>query len=185
LREKNIRAIVAGEASSMAETWLRYDRMVEDALRSVVRKALIEAAQRGLPGEHHFYITFHTERPGVGIADWLRQQYPQEMTIILQHQFWDLTVDEERFAVTLSFGGRHERLTVPLEAVARFADPSVKFGLQFEAAEDEVEVEGKPRATVTAKPERPREVPALLTSEAGAESPKSGEVVALDSFRKK
>ncbi len=101
----------------MAETWLRYDRMVEDALRSVVRKALIEAAQRGLPGEHHFYITFHTERPGVGIADWLRQQYPQEMTIILQHQFWDLTVEEERFAVTLSFGGRHERLTVPLEAV--------------------------------------------------------------------
>jgi uncharacterized protein len=169
----------------MAETWLRYDRMVEDALRSVVRKALIEAAQRGLPGEHHFYITFHTERPGVGIADWLRQQYPQEMTIILQHQFWDLMVEEERFAVTLSFGGRHERLTVPLEAVTRFADPSVKFGLQFEAAEDEDEAEGKPRATVTPKPEKQREVPALLTSEAGSESPKSGEVVALDSFRKK
>ncbi len=169
----------------MAETWLRYDRMVEDALRSVVRKALSEAGQRGLPGDHHFYITFHTERPGVGIADWLRQQYPQEMTIILQHQFWDLMVDEERFAVTLSFGGRHERLTVPLEAVTRFADPSVKFGLQFEATEDEDEAEGKPRATVTAKPERPREVPALLTSEAASESPKSGEVVALDSFRKK
>ena len=155
----------------MAETWLRYDRMVEDALRSVVRKALIEAAQRGLPGEHHFYITFHTERPGVGIADWLRQQYPQEMTIILQHQFWDLTVEEERFAVTLSFGGRHERLTVPLEAVTRFADPSVKFGLQFEGTD--------------AKPEKPAAAPALLTSDVGSESPKSGEVVALDSFRKK
>jgi len=170
----------------MAETWLRYDRMVEDALRSVVRKALIEAAQRGLPGEHHFYITFHTERPGVGIADWLRQQYPQEMTIILQHQFWDLTVDEERFAVTLSFGGRHERLTVPLEAVARFADPSVKFGLQFEAADDEDgAAERKPRDTVTAKPEKQAEAPALLTSDTGSDSPKSGEVVALDSFRKK
>ncbi|HEY8015007.1 MAG TPA: ClpXP protease specificity-enhancing factor SspB, partial [Dongiaceae bacterium] len=151
----------------MAETWLRYDRMVEDALRSVVRKALIEAAQRGLPGEHHFYITFHTERPGVGIADWLRQQYPQEMTIILQHQFWDLTVEEERFAVTLSFGGRHERLTVPLEAVTRFADPSVKFGLQFEGTDDEDGVaDGKPRATVTAKPEKPAAAPALLTSDA-------------------
>jgi hypothetical protein len=158
--------------------------MVEDALRSVVRKALIEAAQRGLPGEHHFYITFHTERPGVGIADWLRQQYPQEMTIILQHQFWDLTVEEERFAVTLSFGGRHERLTVPLEAVTRFADPSVKFGLQFEGTDEEEEADGKPRATVTAKPEKPA-APALLTSEVGGESPKSGEVVALDSFRKK
>ena len=172
----------------MAESWLRYDRMVEHALRSVVRKALAEAAQRGLPGEHHFYITFHTDRPGVGIADWLRQQYPQEMTIILQHQFWDLTVEEERFAVTLSFGGRHERLTVPLESVTRFADPSVKFGLQFEAAEEEAEV--KPSATAAASPKASKQADApaptpTARSPASSDSPKGADVVALDSFRKK
>ena len=172
----------------MAESWLRYDRMVEHALRSVVRKALAEAAQRGLPGEHHFYITFHTDRAGVGIADWLRQQYPQEMTIILQHQFWDLTVEEERFAVTLSFGGRHERLTIPFESVTRFADPSVKFGLQFEAAEEEAEV--KPSATPTSSPktskqsDAPAPAPAARST-ASSESPKGADVVALDSFRKK
>ena len=172
----------------MAESWLRYDRMVEHALRSVVRKALAEAAQRGLPGEHHFYITFHTDRAGVGIADWLRQQYPQEMTIILQHQFWDLTVEEERFAVTLSFGGRHERLTIPFESVTRFADPSVKFGLQFEAAEEEAEV--KPSATPASSPKASKQpdAPAPTSasrSTASSESPKGADVVALDSFRKK
>ena len=164
----------------MAESWLRYDRMVEHALRGVVRKALAEAALRGLPGEHHFYVTFHTERSGVGIADWLRQQYPQEMTIILQHQFWDLTVEEERFAVTLSFGGRHERLTIPFEAVSRFADPSVKFGLQFEAT-DETPAKTPappPAATKPAKqePSAPAPVP---------DATKGAEVVTLDSFRKK
>jgi len=160
--------------------------MVEHALRSVVRKALAEAAQRGLPGEHHFYITFHTDRAGVGIADWLRQQYPQEMTIILQHQFWDLTVEEERFAVTLSFGGRHERLTVPLDSVTRFADPSVKFGLQFEAAEEEAEAKPAAAAPV-AKASKQTEAPAAPSSNAAAsgESSKSAEVVTLDSFRKK
>ena len=172
----------------MAESWLRYDRMVEHALRSVVRKALAEAAQRGLPGEHHFYITFHTDRAGVGIADWLRQQYPQEMTIILQHQFWDLTVEEERFAVTLSFGGRHERLTIPFESVTRFADPSVKFGLQFEAAEEEAEV--KPSATAAASPKASKQADApaptpAARSPASSDSPKGADVVALDSFRKK
>ena len=172
----------------MAESWLRYDRMVEHALRSVVRKALAEAAQRGLPGEHQFYITFHTDRPGVGIADWLRQQYPQEMTIILQHQFWDLTVEEERFAVTLSFGGRHERLTIPFESVTRFADPSVKFGLQFEAAEEEAEV--KPSATPASSPKASKQADApaptpAARSPASSDSPKGADVVALDSFRKK
>jgi uncharacterized protein len=172
----------------MAESWLRYDRMVEHALRTVVRKALDEAAQRGLPGEHHFYITFHTDRAGVGIADWLRQQYPQEMTIILQHQFWDLTVEEERFAVTLSFGGRHERLTVPLDSVTRFADPSVKFGLQFEAAEEESQAKPStaspaPGAKASKAPEAPAPTPA--SAAASDDSSKSAEVVTLDSFRKK
>ena len=163
----------------MAESWLRYDRMVEQALRGVVRKALSEAGQRGLPGDHHFYITFHTDRPGVGIADWLHQQYPQEMTIILQHQFWDLVVEEERFAITLSFGGRHERLTIPFSALTAFADPSVKFGLQFEANEDELQVK-TPAVKATKQSD-----PAVLPAPNAENAPKGADVVALDAFRKK
>jgi len=165
----------------MADNWLRYDRMVEQALRGVLRKALMEAAQKGLPGDHHFYITFHTDRAGVGIADWLRQQYPQEMTIILQHQFWDLTVDEDRFAVTLSFGGRHERLAIPLSAVTAFADPSVKFGLQFETNEEDQPA--KAPAAAPASLPLPAEPPAETAAE--AEARKGADVVALDSFRKR
>jgi hypothetical protein len=163
----------------MAESWLRYDRMVEQALRGVVRKALSEAGQRGLPGDHHFYITFHTDRPGVGIADWLHQQYPQEMTIILQHQFWDLVVEEERFAITLSFGGRHERLTIPFSALTAFADPSVKFGLQFEANEDELQAK-TPAAKATKQSD-----PAVLPAPTAEDERKGADVVALDAFRKK
>jgi uncharacterized protein len=163
----------------MAESWLRYDRMVEQALRGVVRKALSEAGQRGLPGDHHFYITFHTDRPGVGIADWLHQQYPQEMTIILQHQFWDLVVEEDRFAITLSFGGRHERLTIPFSALTAFADPSVKFGLQFEANEDELQTQ-MPAGKATKR----NDVPATPAA-SGEDARKGADVVALDAFRKK
>jgi hypothetical protein len=153
--------------------------MVEQALRGVVRKALSEAGQRGLPGDHHFYITFHTDRPGVGIADWLHQQYPQEMTIILQHQFWDLVVEDERFAITLSFGGRHERLTIPFSALSAFADPSVKFGLQFEANEDELQAK-----TPAAKATKQNEPPAMPAASA-EDARKGADVVALDAFRKK
>ena len=162
----------------MAENWLRYDRMVEQALRGVVRRALAEAEKRGLPGDHHFYVTFHTGRSGVGLADWLRQQYPQEMTIVLQNQFWDLAVEESRFSVTLSFGGRHERLVIPFEAISAFADPSVKFGLQLEASEEDA-------AKPAAEPQK-GEVPALAAAASAApEPPKTAEVVALDAFRKK
>jgi hypothetical protein len=164
----------------MAESWLRYDRMVEQALRGVVRKALSEAGQRGLPGDHHFYVTFHTDRPGVGIADWLRQQYPQEMTIILQHQFWDLLVEEERFSITLSFGGRHERLTIPFSALTAFADPSVKFGLQFEANEEEMQA--KPPAV---KATKQIDAPAATAAPDSSAERKGADVVALDAFRKK
>jgi len=168
----------------MADNWLRYDSMVEQALRGVVRKALAEATQRGLPGDHHFYVTFHTDRAGVSMADWLRQQYPQEMTIVLQHQFWDLKVDDERFAVTLSFGGRHERLTVPLSAVTAFADPSVKFGLQFESGDEESKK--RPQAGASAVKSGPQAAtpPAAKSSE-NEDSTKGADVVTLDSFRKK
>src|SRR5262249_18033010 len=145
--------------------------------------ALAEAAQRGLPGDHHFYVTFHTDQSGVGMADWLRQQYPQEMTIVLQHQFWDLKVDDERFAVTLSFGGRHERLNVPLSAVTAFADPSVKFGLQFEAGDEESRKSPGKGGSATAKPGAQIAAPAQSSED--ADSPKGADVVTLDSFRKK
>jgi len=146
---------------------LRYDKMVEAALRGVVREALARAAANGLPGAHHFYITFRTHFPGLRLPDDLARQYPDEMTIVLEHQFWELEVSEQSFSVTLSFQNRPERLTIPFEAITAFADPAVKFGLQFQPtpAEASPEVEGAQARPVTAD--------------------KPGEVVALDAFRKK
>ena len=114
---------------------LQYDVMVENALRGVVRQALQQVSQYGLPGEHHFYITFRTDHPDVQISDRLCEQYPREMTIVLQYQFWDLSVGETAFQVTLSFNNQSEFLDVPFDAVIAFADPSVRFGLQFDATD--------------------------------------------------
>ena len=111
---------------------IRYDLLTQQALRGVVRNVLADTAKKGLPGDHHFYISFDTHADGVRLSDRLLAQYPDEMTIILQHQFWDLKVDDEGFEVGLSFGGIPERLTVPFEAITGFFDPSVQFGLQFE-----------------------------------------------------
>ena len=111
---------------------IRYDLLTQQALRGVVRNVLIDAAKKGLPGEHHFYISFDTRADGVRLSDRLRAQYPEQMTIILQHQFWDLEVDETEFSVGLSFGGVPEKLEIPFEAIKGFFDPSVQFGLQFE-----------------------------------------------------
>ncbi len=116
---------------------IRYDLQVQDALRGVVRKVLADAAREGLPGEHHFYITFRTLAPGVKLSSRLREQYPNEMTIILQHQFWDLQVDDEGFDVGLHFKNVPERLHVPFEAIAGFYDPSVQFGLKFEVSDED------------------------------------------------
>ncbi|MEX1205376.1 MAG: ClpXP protease specificity-enhancing factor SspB, partial [Dongiaceae bacterium] len=126
----------------MAEDRLKYDKMVEGALRGVVREALNEAATNGLPGDHHFYITFHTDAPDVIMPDWLRAQYVDQMTIILQNQFWGLEVAPESFAVTLSFNNRQERLCIPFDAISGFADPAVQFGLQFEATEADLGAAG-------------------------------------------
>jgi hypothetical protein len=145
--------------------------MVEAALRGVVREALARATASGLPGTHHFYITFKTKFPGLKLSDTLLAQYPEEMTIVLEHQFWDLEVEEERFAVTLSFQGKPERLSVPFDAITSFTDPSVKFGLQFQPGEGLI-----PPSSPAPKPEEKKK----------ADKPsKTGEVVALDSFRKK
>lgn len=158
----------------MTQDFLEYPRLVEHALRGVVRSALSIAAEGGLPGLHHFYITFRTRSPGVDIGDRLLAQYPDEMTIVVEHQYWDLTVAEDRFSVTLSFGGVHETLTVPFEAVTAFVDPSVKFGLQFGAA-GEVAPDTAPQPP-PAGPGEP---------DAGPDKGGDAEIVALDTFRKK
>src|SRR5436190_23950791 len=119
----------------MAEDLIRYDILAQDALRGVIRKVLSEVSRTGLPGEHHFFIKFATHAPGVRISTRLLAQYPEEMTIVLQHQYRDLTVNEQAFEVGLSFNGISERLLVPFTAVKEFLDPSVQFGLQFETAQ--------------------------------------------------
>lgn len=160
---------------------LRYDRMVEQALRGVVRQAVKEVidSKSKLPGNHNFYITFMTDYPGVEIPDYLRDRYPGEMTIVLQYQFYDLFVDAEKMGVTLSFNNVLERLQIPLGAITIFADPSVNFALQFQPLGDE--------SPDDFDPEDPTD------DEAGDDEDKapkksgskSGEVVSLDQFRKK
>jgi hypothetical protein len=157
--------------------------MVETALRGVVREALSRAAKHGLPGAHHFYITFRTTAPGVALPDYLHAKYPAEMTVVLEHQFWDLEVGADSMSVTLSFQNRPERLTIPLAAITAFADPSVKFGLQFQDSAAEPGAEAPAEAPPPAKP-----APGLAAVPAPAEAKdekKAGEVVALDKFRKK
>jgi uncharacterized protein len=111
---------------------IRYDILTQDALRSVVRTVLEDAARNGLPGEHHFYIAFDTQADGVKLSQRMRAQYPEEMTVVLQHQYWDLVVAEDQFEVGLSFGGVPERVVVPFASIKSFVDPSVQFGVQFE-----------------------------------------------------
>lgn len=121
----------------MSKDVLRYDLMVQEALKGVVRKILTEAGRDGLPGDHHFYITFRTGAPGVRVSQRLRDKHPDEMTIVLQHQFWDLSVSDHSFEVGLSFSGVPERLLIPFDAITTFFDPSVQFGLKFETQEAE------------------------------------------------
>ncbi len=179
----------------MSGVYLRYDKMVEKALRGVVRNALEEVAERGLPGEHHFYISFLTHHAGVRIPDYLRAQYKHEMTIVLQYQFFDLDITPERFSVSLSFGGVNETLVIPFAAITTFADPAVNFALQFQPADavvDVAEEEAEPAVTGQSAPvtELPRPVaaPVRTVSDAPpADSPAAepAKVVTLDAFRKK
>jgi hypothetical protein len=115
---------------------IRYDILAQEALRGVVRTVLIDAAKNGLPGEHHFYISFDTHADGVRLSPRMLAEYPEEMTIVLQHQFWDLAVTEEGFEVGMSFGGIPERVAVPFAAIKAFLDPSVEFGLRFQEVGD-------------------------------------------------
>lgn len=176
----------------MSNDGLRYDRMVEDALRSVVRKALIEVAEHGLPGNHHFYVTFRTDHKDAEIPEALRERYPGEMTIVLQHQFWGLEIDEDQFCVTLSFADVPHRLVVPFAAVTAFADPSVRFGLQFDVESSDTLGEGdssslfEPPADAGGRSETAETDDDAAAEKGEDKEKKSGEkVVTLDAFRKK
>lgn len=150
---------------------LPYEHWIDEALRVVIRRALAHVAEHGLPGNHHFYLTFRTDADGVVLSPRLRAQHKDEMTIVLQHQFWDPVVEEDAVSITLKFGGRKERLRVPFQALTAFADPSVNFGLQF-----------RPAGTETG-PELDDSPPAEAEPPEAARGP--GEVIALDTFRKK
>ena len=181
---------------------IRYDVLVQKALRGLVRDVLADAIQKGLPGDHHFFITFDTTAEGVQLSERTRAHYPEEMTIVLQHQFWDLKVTDEAFDVGLSFGGVPERLHIPLAAIKTFADPSVQFTLQFETLteiSDETEAKPKPERQTRGKrplPVRsgppPSKLPAAAAEKPSEQQPQDkpsdnagAEVVRLDRFRKK
>ena len=153
----------------MAHDLFDYPKMVESALRGVMRDALARTAREGLPGDHHFYVSFRTRAPGVSLPNYLLAKFPDEMTIVLQHQFRALEIGEDTFSVNLSFQSRSERLRIPFAAVTIFADPSVNFGLQFEVP--------------TAQPAEPAALPAQIPPPEPARP--AAEVVTLDKFRKR
>ena len=173
----------------MPEDLMRYDLLAQNALKGVVREALRIAESSGLPGDHHFYIAFNTRAPGVQLSEKISTRYPREMTIVIQHQYWNLHVFEDRFEVELSFDNVPEQLVIPFDAVKGFLDPAVQFGLQFEQAP----VERRPRETEPAKAAPaaaraeiapPPEAKAEETAEAEAQD-EPAKVVSLDKFRKK
>jgi hypothetical protein len=161
----------------MPEDLMRYDQLAQNALRGVVRDALRKVAKTGLPGEHHFYIQFNTRYPGVSIGERLLQRYPREMTVVLQHQFFNLEVLEERFEVELSFDNIPEKLIIPFAAVKGFLDPAVQFGLQF----DVVQVDEAP--VPPPAEEKPKADDDETSKDAAADD--TPKVVSLDAFRKK
>lgn len=196
----------------MAVDLIRYDLLAQDALRGVVKKVLTDVAAKGLPGDHHFFIEFDTQAEGVKISSRMREKYPEAMTIVLQHQFWDLIVQDDRFDVGLSFSGVPERLSVPFAAIKGFFDPSVQFGLQFELATEPKVLEkdaaqdteatpagvkssraqprgaaSEPEVTKPARASVPstRAKTASVPAESSAEDNAGAEVVSLDKFRKK
>jgi hypothetical protein len=177
----------------MATDHIRYDVLAHDAMRGVLRRVLSDAAEHGLPGEHHFYITFRSTADGVKLSPRLLTQYPEEMTVILQHQFWDLVVSDDRFEVGLSFGGIPERLVVPFHAIKSFIDPSVQFSVGFEATEAAADAPDTAAAPPAPAVPAPGALPAPAASGPSpsaiegepAKANEGAEVVRLDRFRKK
>jgi hypothetical protein len=166
------------EPNGPVESLLPYEEWMEHALRHVMVRALAHVAEHGLPGGHHFYVTFRTDHPGVSIPARLKAQYPEEMTIVLQHQFWDLVVDEAAglMSVGLSFGGVPSMLRIPFAAISAFADPYVRHGMRFSVAEAAAEEEEEP------PPSLPEPEPTPEPEETPSEVP---QVVSLDAFRRR
>jgi len=165
----------------MSEDLIRYDVLAQEALRGVVRKVLTEVGKTGLPGEHHFFISFVTTAPGVRISEKLMKQYENEMTIVLQNQYWDLKINDNGFEVGLSFDGQPEHLIVPYSSIKGFFDPSVQFGLQF----DVVDENGDIAAPAAEAEEGDAEDVSDAEAQTGDDDEEKENVVSLDSFRKK
>ena len=155
----------------MTQDFLNYPMMIDSAMRTVVREIMKRVQTDGLPGEHHFYISFNTQFPGVKMSDQLRAKYPKEITIVMQHQFWDFKIDEQQFQVTLSFGGAPEKLVVPFAALTAFADPSIKFGLQFQ--------------NIAFEPNFAAEDITEESEEDATADDAASKIISLDAFRKK
>jgi len=154
-----------------------YPRLMREALRQVPREALRRVERYGLPGAHHFYLSFRTDHPEVEIADFLRDQYPEEMTVVLQHQYWDLEVDDEAFSVGLTFSGRPEHIRIPFQALTAFIDPFAEFGLRFDGMPPPSPEDGSPPKEDDSADSEPSAKPAVARVPA--------EVVSIDKFRKK
>lgn len=172
---------LASKGMTMART-IDYGNLMHRAMRSLIREVLSDVQAQGLPGQHHFFITFDTMHPDVEIADWLSDRYPEEMTVVMQHWFDNLDVSDEGFAVTLNFGDKPEPLYIPYDAIKTFVDPSVEFGLRFEtqdADDDEDEDNGAEAPVVTAAARKPTEA-----DEAKPDAGQKAEIVSLDQFRK-
>lgn len=191
LKNQKKRNFLQERQKSDKKKTIDYETLVQESLRNVVRDSLTIAARQGLPGKNHFYISYSTHFPGVDLPDYLREEYPDEITIVLQYEFWDLEVYADQFQVTLCFNDIHERLTVPFKAITSFVDPSVKFGLHFDADIAEREV---PLDLLAEKKKAPKKEPSLkAASDTPAEeksseadpSEKDSNIVTLDSFRKK
>jgi uncharacterized protein len=170
----------------MAEDLMRYDQLAQNALRGVVRDALRKIQRTGLPGEHHFYIAFNTRYPGVALSPRIAERYPREMTVVLQHQFWNLIITDDRFEVELSFDNIPEKLVIPFNSVKGFLDPSVQFGLQFEVVPVE-EQNSAATGEVVEMASKAEGEPAAVPTGDGEDEPVAAEqkVVSLDAFRKK
>ncbi|MFB9968646.1 SspB family protein [Pseudoroseomonas cervicalis] len=169
------------DETRQAESLLPYDRWTEDAMREVALRALEHAGEHGLPGEHHFYLTFRTDRPGIAIPSHLKARYPEEMTIVLQHQFWDLKVDRQAGLVSagLSFGGVPATLVIPIAAITAFWDPHVRVGLRFPSAEQAAAEQADAAAT-------PPPAPMAEQADAAPAEPEApAQIVSLDAFRRR
>jgi len=175
--------LAAQEKASPMTGGINYGRLMHEAMRGLIREVLSMVSKCGLPGDHHFFITFDTRHPDVEMADWLADRYPNEITVVMQHWFQDLEVGEDGFAVTLSFGNTPERLYIPYDALRTFVDPSVEFGLRFESTEEGDAEEDEDAAAAEALHEIIPEAP-MAEDVKPAPEHHDAEIVSLDKFRK-